>query len=75
MAVGVEIGKRVRESLSDDPASIGAHAELPEGQARALEGQELLPRAVEGDLLFVTLPAAPLSGDLELTLFIYKSMS
>jgi len=64
LAVRVEIGQRVREGLSDDPAAVGPDPELLQRQARALDREELFACAIERDLLFVALAAAPLFGDL-----------
>ena len=64
LSVGVEIRQRVRECFPDDPPAVGPDPVLAKRQARALDRQKLLLGAVEGDLLLVTLTAAPLPGDL-----------
>jgi hypothetical protein len=64
LPVGIEIGQRVRERFAHDPSAIGPDPELPQGQARALDREQLLPRAVERDLLFVALTSTSRLRDL-----------
>ena len=74
LSVRVQVCQRVRQGLPHDPAAVGPDPVLTQGQAGPLERQQLLLGAVKGDLLLVPLPATPLSGDLELALFIDKSL-
>ena len=64
--VRAEVGQRVEKGLPDDPPPVRTHPELSKGQPSSLQGEKLFLGAIERDLLLVTLPAAPLFGDLGL---------
>ena len=73
-SVAVEIREDVGQRFANDASAVCGDAVFPQRKACALQREELVARAVEGDLLLVALASTSRLRDMCTRIFIDKSL-